>query len=207
MTFNAQSVFADALARELVISLEVKKAFEVIDRSAFIPLGLEKMTYWLNALPISANQWISSPLTVAKMTMALECENADSVLEIGCGSGYQAAILSALVRRVFSVERIEKLLSEAKERFRRLKLSNINTRLADGSEGWSNFAPFDRVLISCQCTAVPKALIDQLAPKGILVAPRNGTIVRIRKSQSGALREELLGSSAFVPMLSGIERL
>lgn len=207
MTFNAQSVFADALARELVISLEVKKAFEVIDRSAFIPLGLEKMTYWLNALPISANQWISSPLTVAKMTMALECENADSVLEIGCGSGYQAAILSALVRRVFSVERIEKLLSEAKERFRRLKLSNINTRLADGSEGWSNFAPFDRVLISCQCTAVPKALIDQLAPKGILVAPRNGTIVRIRKSPSGALREELLGSSAFVPMLSGIERL
>ena len=207
MTFNAQSVFADALARELVISPDVKKAFEVIDRSAFIPLGLEKMTYWLNALPISANQWISSPLTVAKMTMALECENADSVLEIGCGSGYQAAILSALVRRVFSVERIEKLLSEAKERFRRLKLSNINTRLADGSEGWSNFAPFDRVLISCQCTAVPKALIDQLAPKGILVAPRNGTIVRIRKSPSGALREELLGSSAFVPMLSGIERL
>ena len=114
MTFNAQSVFADALERELVISPDVKKAFEVIDRSAFIPLGLEKMTYWLNALPISANQWISSPLTVAKMTMALECENADSVLEIGCGSGYQAAILSALVRRVFSVERIEKLLSEAK---------------------------------------------------------------------------------------------
>ncbi|GHS84974.1 protein-L-isoaspartate O-methyltransferase [Campylobacterota bacterium] len=207
MAFNAQSVFADALSRALPISSEVKKAFETVDRSAFIPQGLEKMTYELNALPISANQWISSPLTVAKMTEALQPQGADNVLEIGCGSGYQAAILSVLVRRVFSVERIEKLLREANERFRRLRLTNISTRLDDAGEGWSSFAPYDRVLISCECAAVPRALTDQLAAGGILVAPRGGQIVRMSKSASGMLRETTLGSASFVPMLSGIERM
>ncbi|MDR3163056.1 MAG: protein-L-isoaspartate(D-aspartate) O-methyltransferase [Helicobacteraceae bacterium] len=200
---QARAAFARKIAEKTPLSREAQNAFETIDRSLFIPSGLEWLTYSLNALPIGANQWISSPLTVAKMTSLLKVENADSVLEIGCGSGYQAAILSKLVRRVFTVERIERLLNEAKMRFKALGLHNINARFGDGSDGWPQYAPFDRVLISCSVDGeVPKKLLDQLVVGGVLVAPVGGVIRRFTKRSLG-FREEDMEARAFVPLLSG----
>ncbi|MDR0746296.1 MAG: protein-L-isoaspartate(D-aspartate) O-methyltransferase [Helicobacteraceae bacterium] len=200
---QALTAFAQKIAEKTPLSREAQNAFETIDRSLFIPSGLERLTYSLDALPIGAGQWISSPLTVAKMTSLLRVESADSVLEIGCGSGYQAAILSKLVRRVFTVERIERLLREARTRFKALDLHNINTRFGDGSDGWPQYAPFDRVLISCSIGGeVPKGLLDQLAIGGILVAPVGGVIRRFTKRSLG-FREEDIEERAFVPLLSG----
>ncbi|MBD3798006.1 MAG: methyltransferase domain-containing protein, partial [Campylobacterales bacterium] len=118
----------------------VKKAFASIDRELFVPLVFRHLAYQLDALPLSDNQWISSPLTVAKMTQYLEMDGVDSVLEIGCGSGYQAAILSKMCRRVFTIERINDLLREAKNRFSELEIHNIFTRFEDGQLGWKDYA-------------------------------------------------------------------
>ena len=165
------------------------------------------MAYELEAMPMGANQWLSSPVTVARMTLALKPETGDSVLEIGTGSGYQAAILAKLFRRVFTVERIERLLLEAKGRFKSLGLINVHTRLADGNEGWKQYGPFDRILLSCECAQVPQTLFDQLEEGGILVAPVNGNVVRHTKHKGGRIEKEILENCQFVPLLSGVERI
>jgi len=110
----------EEIDRRFPLAPYVKEAFLSVDRQMFVPSGLRHMAYKIDALPIPSGQWISSPLTVAKMTQHLELEGVDSVLEVGCGSGYQAAILAQIVRRVFTIERIEPLLREARERFRKL---------------------------------------------------------------------------------------
>ena len=134
---------------------------------------------------------------------------ADSVLEVGCGSGYQAAVLSKLFRRVFSIERIEPLMLEAKRRFRNLHLSNIHTRTDDGQMGWVQYAPYDRILFSASATHIPQKLIDQLAPDGILVAPmeKDGKQVITRFTKVGnALEAEELEECVFVPVLDGVQK-
>jgi len=151
----------------------VKKAFLEVDREAFVTNGFKHLAYKLDALPMQAEQWISSPLTVAKMTQHLELKGADSVLEIGCGSGYQAAILSRIARRVFTIERIEPLLREARERFRELEMSNIITRYDDGQRGWKAYAPYERIIFSATTDKVPEVPFEQLAEGGILIAPVN----------------------------------
>ena len=175
---------ADEIADKIQISPNLYEAFCAISRSEFVPVSA--YAFSLNAQPILGNQWISSPLTVAKMTMALELENADSVLEIGCGSGYQAAILSKIVRRVFTIERIERLVKEAKKHFSNLNLSNINVRYDDGNAGWKDYAPYDRILLSAAAKQIDKRLFDQLIMGGILVAPieKNGVqhIVQYKKT-------------------------
>ena len=163
--------FADALADEVPLTPAIYRAFAEVEREIFVPQGFRHWAYRLDALPIKADQWISSPVTVAKMTVYLEPEGADNVLEIGCGSGYQAAILSKLFRRVFTIERIDSLLKEAKARFRALDIHNIHTRLDDGQRGWRQYAPFERILFSASTRAVPETLFEQLAEGGILVAP------------------------------------
>ena len=107
------------------LDLCVKDALLCIDREAFVPSQFKHLSYNLDALPLAASQWISSPLTVAKMTQHLKAEGADSVLEVGCGSGYQAAVLSKICRRVFTIERIDELMKEAKSRFTKLEMNNI----------------------------------------------------------------------------------
>ncbi|WP_456450910.1 protein-L-isoaspartate(D-aspartate) O-methyltransferase [Hydrogenimonas sp.] len=200
--------FADDIATAVDLTPAIYRAFAVVDRELFVPQGFRHWAYRLDALPIKANQWISSPLTVAKMTVYLEPEGADNVLEVGCGSGYQAAILSKLFRRVFTIERIDALLKEAKERFRKLDIHNIHTRLDDGQRGWRQFAPYDRILFSASTPAVPEALFEQLADGGLLVAPieKGGEqiITRFRKT-GGAISEEALESCLFVPVKDGVE--
>jgi len=200
---------ADAISKKVYIDESVKKAFESIDRELFVPKGFNMYAFSLDALPLNAGQFISSPITVAKMTMALELNDADSVLEIGCGSGYQAAILSKLVRRVFTVERIETLLKEARERFEKLGLKNIHTRFDDGTNGWKTYAPYDRILFSASCLVPPMALMDQLKDGGILVAPieKDGKQVITRFIKNGKkIKTQELDECLFVPVLIGVEK-
>lgn len=128
---------ANEISKQMFINEAVFKAFCSVPREIFSPL--KNLAYSLNALPMTNKQWLSSPLTVAKMTMALDLAGADSVLEIGCGSGYQAAILSKLVRRVCTIERIQNLIDNAKKAFKELNLLNIFVLYADGQQGWSRY--------------------------------------------------------------------
>ncbi len=199
---------ADALDEQLHLHPVIKKAFANIKRELFVPPGFKHHAYKLDALPIASNQWISSPLTVAKMTQALEPIDADSVLEIGCGSGYQAAILSQIVRRVFSVERIERLVREAKERFKTLGITNIHVRYADGMLGWKEFAPYDRILFSAAITEVPQNIFDQLKPGGILVAPiimPKGQLITKFVKNSNGLKKIELEECLFIDSKRGVE--
>ncbi len=200
---------AEEINKVFPLSDLVKEAIGKTEREIFVPQGFTHLAYKLEALPLAANQWISSPLTVAKMTEALKPQGADSVLEIGCGSGYQAAVLSNLFRRVFTIERIEKLLIEAKGRFAKLNLTNIHTRFDDGNRGWRSYAPYDRILFSASAPKPPMHLFDQLKEGGILVAPiEHGgkqIITRFYK-KDGKITMEQLESCLFVPVIEGVQR-
>jgi len=189
------------------LNKNIKDAIANTNREAFVPAGFKHNAYKLDALPLAASQWISSPLTVAKMTQYLKPEGADRVLELGCGSGYQAAVLSHLFRGVFTIERIEKLMIEAKLRFRKLNIHNIHTRTDDGQNGWIQYAPYDRILFSATAKDIPKKLFEQLADGGILVAPiQKGSkqiITRYTKNASSIDIEEL-DECDFVPVLDGV---
>ena len=200
---------ADEIDKVFELSECVKEAIINTNREKFVPVAMRQHAYRLDALPIGAQQWISSPLTVAKMTEYLEPEGADRVLEIGCGSGYQAAVLSHLFRGVFSIERIEPLIVEAKQRFRDLGIQNIHTRTDDGQRGWIQYAPYDRILFSAAPTHIPQVLIDQLVPRGVIVAPmeRGGEQVITRFVKVGdELIEDELEVCEFVPVLDGVQR-
>ena len=191
------------------LSENVKKAIASTNREMFVPTGFKHNAYKLDALPMGAQQWISSPLTVAKMTEYLEPKKGDRVLEVGCGSGYQAAVLSHLFRGVFTIERIESLILEAKARFRTLGISNIHTRLDDGQNGWVQYAPYDRILFSATAKAIPQKLFDQLRDGGILVAPMQvgakQIITKFKKNGSSIEKIEL-EQCDFVPILDGIQK-
>lgn len=200
-------LMCDQIAEKFPLQDNVKEAISSIDRELFVPSSLKHLAYNLDALPMGADQWISSPLTVAKMTQYLMPDGGDSVLEIGCGSGYQAMVLSRLFRRVFSIERIEKLLLEAKERIKKSGISNINTKLDDGQNGWATFAPYDRIMFSACVKKIPEPIIAQLEDDGILVAPilqgDTQVIVRFRKKNNQLSTPEVLEKCLFVPVLDG----
>ena len=201
---------AEAIRTQFEISDGVFEAIANTNREVYVPNGFKQHAYKLDALPIGAAQWISSPLTVAKMTEYLQPERADRVLEIGCGSGYQAAVLSHLFRGVFTIERIDSLMREAKRRFREEGITNIHTRTDDGQVGWSAYAPFDRILFSASAGRIPQAIVDQLAPRGVLVAPvqrTDGTQMIVRYVKIGdQLIEEELEMCSFVPVLDGVQK-
>lgn len=198
---------ADAIADNINISPNLYKAFCNTEREIFVPIKTH--AYELNPYPIAGNQWISSPLTVAKMTMALDCENCDNILEIGCGSGYQAAILSKLAHRIFSIERISTLVKESKIRLGQLNLTNIHIRHDDGTNGWKTYAPYDRILFSCACENISEKIFSQLKNGGILVAPikENGEqfIYKFKKDFNSNINKEKLQTCLFVPLLEGRE--
>ena len=201
-----QHQMVDEIDKNFKLSARIKKAFLEVNRYHFVPTGFGHLAYKLDALPMQQNQWISSPLTVAKMTHHLEVDGVDSILEIGCGSGYQAAILSKLCRRVFTIERIDFLLKEAKERFREEKINNIFTRFDDGQRGWKEYAPFERILFSATAKKIPNILFDQLCEGGILLAPveKNGlqVITKFYK-ENGKISSKEIEPCLFVPVLDG----
>jgi len=187
---------------------KILKAIATTPRHEFVDEALSSRAYEDTALPIGQSQTISQPWVVARMTEAvLECGKLDKVLEVGTGSGYQAAILAALVPKVFTVERIEELLKQARRRFHKLGLHNIYMRYADGHLGWPSQAPFDGIVVTAAATEIHQELLEQLRPGGIMVAPveRQGMqrLLAIRRTEDG-YEDEDLGGVIFVPMLSGL---
>lgn len=199
----------EAIEEKIELYPIVKQALLSVDREIFVSDIFKHFAYSLDALPMQSEQWISSPLTVAKMTQYLEPDSScDSVLEIGCGSGYQAAVLSKIFRRVFTVERINPLLQEARGRFGQLGINNIVSKFDDGNFGWASYAPFDRIIFSAAPKNIPQLLFHQLAEGGTLIAPVEEygmqTITRYQK-RGGQIRSEAIEQCMFVPVLTGKE--
>ena len=209
ITATKTARLANECNQKFTLSSEVKNAIAKTNREVFVPNGFRHSAYKLDALPMGAAQWISSPLTVAKMSEYLQPKGADRVLEVGCGSGYQAAVLSHMFRGVFTIERIESLMTEAKTRFKKLDIHNIHTRTDDGQNGWIKYAPYDRILFSATAKEIPVKLFDQLIDGGILVAPmQKGSkqvITRFKKNGSRIDKEELEACD-FVPVLDGVQK-
>ncbi|MCB1587361.1 MAG: protein-L-isoaspartate(D-aspartate) O-methyltransferase [Xanthomonadales bacterium] len=201
------------VARLQAAGIADERVLEVIrrlPRHAFVDEALASRAYEDTALPIGLGQTISQPFIVARMTAALLAA-ADGVpqrvLEVGTGSGYQAAVLSPLVGEVYTVERIDELLFQARRRFRRLGLKNIRSRHADGHVGWPEEAPFDAIIVTAAAEQLVPALIEQLGDGGVLVAPVGpaGQQQLLRLTRQGdALRRETLDAVSFVPMLGGL---
>lgn len=209
ITATKTAKLAEECHKKFSLSQSVKDAIAKTNREEFVPAGFRHNAYKLDALPLGSAQWISSPLTVAKMTEYLVPKGADRVLEIGCGSGYQAAVLSHLFRGVFTIERIEPLILEAKLKFRKLGLGNVHTKLDDGQNGWAQYAPYDRILFSATAKQIPAKLFEQLRDGGILVAPMqvgSKQIITRFKKIGGSISKEELEACDFVPVLDGIQK-
>ncbi|BCW89281.1 Protein-L-isoaspartate O-methyltransferase [Alphaproteobacteria bacterium SO-S41] len=193
-----------------VTDARVLDALERVPRAAFVSEAQRSQAYENKPLPIGLGQTISQPFIVGLMTHALKLGERMKVLEIGTGSGYQAAVLAKLSLRVYTMERHRDLMREAELRFKKLGLSNIVTAHGDGYLGWPEQAPFDRIIVTAAAPELPDRLIDQLKIGGILVCPvgpAGATQVLLRVTKQDAGKEvENLGFVAFVPMLQGVAR-
>ena len=197
-----------ALRGQGIADRRVLEAIEKTPREIFVDKLFEASAYDNIALPIACGQTISQPFIVATITEALDVTPKHRVLEIGTGSGYQAAVLARLAGWVYTVERHRPLLDVAKTRFRKLRLHNVVVQHDDGLKGWPEQAPFDRIVLSAAVEEVPQILMDQLKPGGILIAPVGSErfsqhLVKIIRTESGT-RNETLMPVVFVPMVAGL---
>lgn len=206
------------LRRQGITDERVLGAIGRTPRELFVDAPFLDSAYHNTALPIACGQTISQPYVVAYITQHLDVDETMRVLEIGTGSGYQAAILSPLCRRVYTLERHRPLLDQAKVRFKELNLHNVVPKHGDGFAGWPEQAPFDRIVLSCAVQEVPRSLVDQLKVGGVLIAPIGSVpnsdsfgdlesisqqLTKIIRTQTG-VTEEVLLPVVFVPMLSGL---
>jgi len=176
-----------------------------LPRHLFVPEALRSQAYKDNALPIASGQTISQPFIVARMTEILELSRRDKVLEIGAGTGYQTAVLAALTRSVFAVERLPNLAAEARERLKRLGIYNVSIKTDDGTTGWEAYAPYDAILVAAGGPEIPQPLVAQLKIGGRLIIPigvdqKQQNLVRVIKTEKGIQTEDL-GPCAFVPLI------
>jgi protein-L-isoaspartate(D-aspartate) O-methyltransferase len=196
------------LRRAGVMEQRVLHAIESTPREIFVPAeSRPEANDPDRALPIDCGQTISAPVIVGIMTQALDIGDRDRVLEIGTGSGYQAAILSKLARRVYTMDRFRTLVDAAESRFRSLRISNITTLVGDGMLGWPEQAPFDRIVVTAAAEEVPAALKKQVRVGGVIVAPvgpQDGVqkLMRIERTDDGII-EKALGDVRFVPLIPG----
>ncbi len=184
----------------------VLSAMESIPRELFVEEIFREHAYDDTALPIALGQTISQPTLVAKMTVALDVHPRMRVLEIGTGSGYQTAILAKLSRRVYTIERHRDLLAIAEQRFLQLRLTNIVTKRGDGSKGWKEAAPFERIIVTAAASDIPPLLVDQLAVGGVMVIPVGDNVaeqklLRLTKGEDGKTFIETLMNVRFVPLV------
>jgi protein-L-isoaspartate(D-aspartate) O-methyltransferase len=173
----------------------VLAAMRMVPRHLFVPSEWQSLAYADQPLPIGYDQTISQPYIVAFMTEALELKLEDRVLEIGTGSGYQAAVLAEMVREVYSIEIVKPLAAEAETRLRRLGYTNIHVRSGDGYRGWPEAAPFDAIMVTAAPDHVPPPLVEQLALNGRLIVPVGRfyqDLIRIRRTSTGLKKETLL---------------
>jgi protein-L-isoaspartate(D-aspartate) O-methyltransferase len=204
MTETIDDMIAFDLRDRGIRDERVLAAFRRVDRRNFVPQMDVHRAYDDRALILSHGQTISQPYMVALMTQALELKGTERVLEIGTGSGFQCAILSCLAREVHTVERIEYLATTAEDRLLALGFTNIRFKLGDGSVGWPEHAPYDRIIVTAACPAIPKALEEQLAEGGILVAPvgpPEGQNLIIERKRDGKLNRVQGGECIFVKLV------
>lgn len=188
-----------------ILDQRVLDAMLILPRHFFVPEALQGRAYGDHALPIAANQTISQPYIVARMSELLELDDRSRVLEIGAGSGYQTAVLAKLAAQVYSIERIAELAREAQSRIRQLDIYNATVKCFDGTLGWSAHAPYDGILVAAGGPDVPEPLLAQLRLGGRLVIPIGDTresqrLVRVIKTDKGYQREDH-GACAFVPLI------
>jgi len=194
------------LREEGISNIEVLEVIRNTPRHLFVDEALASRAYEDTALPIGYNQTISQPYVVAAMTELVLAGSPQKVLEIGTGSGYQAAVLAQLVPKVYTVERIEPLVGIARQRFRQLGLRNVRASHGDGSIGWSDFGPYDAIVVTAASAKIPDGLLEQLAPGGRLVIPLGGrdqqTLTLIIRNGDVFEREDVI-PVVFVPLLGG----
>ena len=191
------------LAGRDIHHVRVLEAMARVPRHQFVPKALQAVAYQDSPLPIDAGQTISQPYIVALMTQLVDPKADHKALDVGTGSGYQAAVLSELVDEVFSIEIVESLADEARERLRGLGYENVTVRSGDGYAGWESEAPFDLIIVAAAPDHVPPALVDQLAVGGKLVIPigdRVQNLVVIEKKPDGSIVKQEVAPVAFVPM-------
>jgi len=183
---------------------QVLKAMEKVPRHLFVEPSLSYRSYDDMALPIGEGQTISQPYMVAIMTELLELKGDEKVLEIGTGSGYQAAVLAEIAKQVYTVERVTLLAEKALETLRSLGYTNIHMKVGNGTLGWPEEAPFDRIMVTAATPEVPDPLLEQLSENGILIAPVgelfSQQLIKVRKSR-GKLSEEYHTPCIFVPLI------
>lgn len=191
-----------------IVSEDVLSTIMNTPRHIFVDEALASRAYENTALPIGYNQTISQPYIVARMVeVLLEAGVINKVLEVGTGCGYQTAILAQLVDHVYSIERIEALLKKGREKLRLLKCNNVRIKYGDGNVGWSQYAPFDGIIVSAAPIGIPETLLEQLAMNGRLVIPVGSSgkqkLLLITRTEEG-FQEKELDMVSFVPMLEGI---
>jgi len=199
--------FLLTLRKRGITDQAVLRAMEEVPRSEFVQPDYANLAYSDHALPIACGQTISQPYVVAYMTEQLGLKREHRILEVGTGSGYQAAVLSRLAREVVSIERFRTLADTARERLRRLGYNNVEVVVGDGFAGVPEKAPYDRIVVTAAAEKLPQALVDQLGEGGVMLlplGPHEGTqhIVKVTKTSTGLEREELL-PVRFVPLLPG----
>jgi protein-L-isoaspartate(D-aspartate) O-methyltransferase len=182
----------------------ILQAMRDVPRHRFVPQLVAEKAYGPGALPIGAKQTISQPWIVARMIELLELRGTEKVLEVGTGTGYQAAVLSKLCARVFTIERVNELALRASATFRELRIHNASVKVFDGTYGWSDQAPFDRIIVAAAAPEVPEPLVQQLARTGRMVIPigppGNQRLARILRAGTG-IKIEDCGTAEFVPLV------
>jgi protein-L-isoaspartate(D-aspartate) O-methyltransferase len=201
---SRQGMVKNQLMAGGITNPEVLKAMSDVPRHEFVPAAMRPFAYVNGPLPIGHGQTISQPFIVAYMTQVLELTNSDRVLEVGTGSGYQAAILGKLCKEVYTIEIVPELAESSRQLLARLGFENVHVKAGDGYLGWPEKAPFDAIIVTCAPDHVPEPLVNQLAEGGRLIIPvgEEGTIqqlVLLRKREGKILRENKL-DVRFVPM-------
>ena len=201
---NQSAKLVESLAAGGIEDRRVLDAFAAVPRHLFVPEALKGSAYSNTSLPIGEGQTISQPLTVARMLQLLRLTGGERVLEVGTGSGFQAALLARLCEQVFTVERIENLGRRARRVLDSLGIYNVNVRIGDGTMGWSRYQPYDAIVVAAAGPAPPPVLLAQLAPGGRLVMPEGGssaaTMVLVEKSGDGY--RKISGEDCrFVPLI------
>ena len=197
--------------RFLVKDERVLTSFKKVQREKFIPKELQEHAYDDEPLPIGCNQTISQPFIVASMTELLDIEPDHRILEVGTGSGYQAAVLGELCNHVYTIEIIQPLGQQARKLLKELGYEHIKVRIGDGYLGWPEKAPFDRIIVTCAPTDIPQPLIDQLAMGGRIVIPvgkikQTQTMVVVTKDKKGRISQKRHYPVRFVPMTRKVSK-